>query len=76
MSKRFRLDGKEIDPKTLNIECKTIVSKLEIVEEKLLELRNLLAVFTKAKKGYISDIKSEMINVKTGGLFWGEKCQL
>lgn len=72
----LRLDGLDYDLSRLSADGKTLVSRLTQLERLVQEKTNLLAVLTKAKNAYISDLKSEIIKKRTGvdlsALFEGE----
>ena len=66
MSGRVRIDGKEYEVEQLNEELKKIVTELAFVQSKLNELENKMALLSRAKNGYISDLKSEIVQLRTG----------
>ena len=66
MSNVFNFDGKEYSTESLNESAKAILNSLKSVDSKLNEKKNLIAIFTKAKNAYISDLKSEMLSTKAG----------
>lgn len=72
----LRLDGLDYDLSRLSADGKTLVARLTQLERLVQEKTNLLAVLTKAKNAYISDLKSEIIKKRTGvdlsALFEGE----
>ena len=45
---------------------KDIIRSLRLIEAQLNEKQNIIAVFTKAKKGYISELKAEILSKKAG----------
>ena len=66
MSNVFNFDGQEYSTESLNESAKAILNSLKSVDSKLNEKKNLIAIFTKAKNAYISDLKSEMLSTKAG----------
>lgn len=66
MSQTFNLDGKTYSIDDLSDSGKRYVETLQGLEEILKEKSNLIALFTKAKKAYISDLKSEILANKAG----------
>lgn len=66
MSQRFRIDGVEYDTAALTQEGKDIVAKLTFARLQQQELSNQIALLTKAKNAYISDLKTEIIQGRTG----------
>jgi hypothetical protein len=66
MSQRFRIDGVEYDIETLTQEGRDLVSRLTFARLRQQELSNQIALLTKAKNAYIADLKSEIIQGRTG----------
>ena len=66
MGQRFRIDGVEYDTETLTKEGKDIVAKLTFARLQQQELSNQIALLTKAKNAYIADLKTEIIQGRTG----------
>lgn len=66
MSQRFRIDGVEYDIETLTQEGRDLVSRLTFTRLTLQELSNQMALLTKAKNAYIADLKSEIVQGRTG----------
>ena len=66
MSQTFKFDGKSYNIDDLSDSGKKYVETLQGLEEILNEKSNLVAIFTKAKKAYISDLKSEILANKAG----------
>ena len=66
MSQRFRIDGVEYDIETLTQEGRDLVSRLTFARLRQQELSNQIALLTKAKSAYIADLKSEIIQGRTG----------
>lgn len=66
MEQKFSLDGVEILEESLTESGKDIIRSLRLIEAQLNEKQNIIAVFTKAKKGYISELKAEILSKKAG----------
>ena len=66
MTQRFRIDGLEYDTETLSQEGRGLLARLTFTRLALQELSNQQALLTKAKNAYISDLKSEIIQGRTG----------
>ena len=66
MDQRFKVDGREYEISSLGQEGKELVGKLTFINVKLQELQNSIALLSKAKNGYIEDLKTEIIQERTG----------
>ena len=66
MTQRFRLDGSEYDAGMLPPEGQVLVEHLTFATLRLQELMNQQAVLNKAKNAYIADLKSEIVQARTG----------
>lgn len=66
MTKRFRLDGAEYDMNALPAEGRTLVERLTFAHLQVQSLSNQQALLTKAKNAYIADLKSEIVQGRTG----------
>ena len=62
----FTIDEIEYDTDMLSENGKTIFVLLEKADVFIREKKNLVAVLKKAKKAYISELKSEVISAKAG----------
>lgn len=62
----LRLDGEEYDLSTATNEAKVLVAQLQGLAGLLEERINFMALLTKAKNAYISDLKMEIIQNRTG----------
>jgi len=62
----FTIDGKQYKEEFDTAAGWELYKQLQSVTIKLQELANLKVVLTKAKNGYINDLKAEIINGKTG----------
>lgn len=66
MSQRFRIDGDEYNTDDLNQESRDLLDRLTFTRLALQELSNQIALLTKAKNAYIADLKTEIIQGRTG----------
>lgn len=66
MSQRINLDGVEYETSSLTDNGKSILASLQGASARLQELQNLQAIFTRAKRSYIDELKREIIKGKSG----------
>ena len=66
MTKRFRLDGAEYELDALSTEGRALVERLSFAHLQVQTLSNQQALLTKAKNAYIADLKSEIVQGRTG----------
>jgi hypothetical protein len=66
MTKRFRLDGAEYELDALSAEGRALVERLSFAHLQVQVLSNQKALLTKAKNAYISDLKLEIVQGRTG----------
>lgn len=66
MSQRINLDGVEYETSSLTDNSKAILASLQEASARLQELQNLQAIFTRAKRSYIDELKREIIKGKSG----------
>ena len=66
MTRGFRIDGAEYDAASLSKEGRALVESMTFAQKRLQELMNQQALLTKAKNAYIADLKSEIIQGRTG----------
>ena len=66
MNQRFKLGGHEYEISSMSHEGKELVERLTFINVKLQEFQNNLALLSKAKNGYIEDLKTEIIQERTG----------
>ncbi|WP_438992343.1 hypothetical protein [Lentibacter sp.] len=66
MSQRINLDGVEYETSSLTDNGKSILVSLQEASARLQELQNLQAIFTRAKRSYIDELKREIIKGKSG----------
>jgi hypothetical protein len=63
---KFTIDGTEYNEEHLAENAKLHCRKLVEIDREIAEKTNLLALLNKARKAYISDLKSEMLAAKAG----------
>ena len=66
MTRSFSIDGVEYDAARLSPEGKALLDLMSIAQARVRELMNQQALLTKAKNAYIEDLKSEIIQGRTG----------
>ena len=66
MVKKINIDNVEYEIDKISDNAKKLFSELVAVDETIIEKTNLSAIFIKAKKAYIAEIKSEIISKKGG----------
>tara|TARA_B100000900_G_scaffold397966_1_gene398862 strand:+ start:339 stop:554 length:216 start_codon:yes stop_codon:yes gene_type:complete len=66
MSKKFKFEGNEYDVDQLSKTGKEKFERLRGIDLTISEKKNLLAFLLRAKKAYMSDLKSEMLSQKAG----------
>ena len=66
MSNKFKFDGNEYDSDKLSKTGKEIFNKLMGIDLTVNEKKKLLEFLFRAKKAYMSDLKSEMLSQKAG----------
>jgi len=66
MTDTFKLDDKEYKISELSERSQKIVSELNAIEKQLREKIEVMSIFNKAKKAYISELKSEILSQKGG----------
>ena len=64
--KCFNLDGAEYDLERLSAESKELVKQLTFTHLQVQTLSNQSALLTKAKNAYIAELKSEIVQGRTG----------
>lgn len=62
----LQLGGTSYDLTGLSDEALEQVRGLHMVERELLRAENLKAVLTRAKNGYIADLRQELVKARTG----------
>lgn len=66
MSTRFRIDGVEYATGNLSRKGRDLVARLTFTRLTLQEMSNQMAILTKAKNAYIADMKTEIVEGRTG----------
>ena len=66
MSPRFKLDGSEYDTLDLSEQGRELVARLSFTQSKMIEINSCIALLSKAKNGYIEDLKTEIVQERTG----------
>lgn len=76
MNQLFKIDGLEYESSCISQKGQEILRRLNFIQTKLQELENNIKLFSKAKNSYIEDMKTEIIQERTGvdfsDLFSGE----
>lgn len=63
---KIKLNDVEYESDNLSENSKNLLAELQKLEKSIQEKNNLVAIFTKAKRAYIADLKQEMISSKAG----------
>jgi hypothetical protein len=63
---KIKLDEKEYDIRTSDTKALNMLQQIRLLDDRIKEASNMMSVLTKAKRAYISDLKSEMIAAKAG----------
>jgi len=63
---KIKLDNEEFSAENLSERAQGMLERLKKLELEVAEKKNLQAVLTKAKRAYISDLKTEMLSSKAG----------
>lgn len=66
MNQRFRIDGIEYDTQGLSHEGRDLLARLTFTRLTLQEMNNQMTLLTKAKNAYIADMKTEIVEGRTG----------
>lgn len=66
MMKTFKLDGKEFTKENFTKEMTSVYDMLVFTKLLIEEATNEMAILNKAKNGYLVDLKTFIINEKTG----------
>ena len=66
MKKTFKLDGKEFTKENFTKEMTSVYDMLVFTKLLIEEATNEMAILNKAKNGYLVDLKTFIINEKTG----------
>ena len=63
---KIKLDNEEFSAENLSERAQGMLERLKKLELEVAEKKNLQAVLLKAKRAYISDLKTEMLSSKAG----------
>jgi hypothetical protein len=63
---KIKLGDKVYDTSSLTGEAQKLATALKVLEERIQEANNMMAILTKAKRAYIADLKTEMLSAKAG----------
>lgn len=63
---KIKLDNEEFSGENLSERAQGMLERLKKLELEMVEKKSLQAVLTKAKRAYISDLKTEMLSSKAG----------
>ena len=63
---KIKLGDKVYDTSSLTGEEQKLAAALKVLEERIQEANNMMAILTKAKRAYIADLKTEMLSAKAG----------
>ena len=63
---KIKIDGVDYNTDDLSEEGRELVERLSYLTRSLEELKNRMALLYKAKNGYIEDLKTEIIQERTG----------
>ncbi len=66
MTRTFQLDGETYDADALNNEGKALIEVLQFTHFQIQAISNQQALLNKAKNAYIADLKSEIVQGRTG----------
>ncbi len=66
MTQKINIDGIEHGLDTLSDDAKKLVARFQDTDACIHEMKNLLAIFIRAKRSYISELKREIIKDKSG----------
>ena len=69
LGKKIRFNDEEYDVENVSERAMRLVWKYQFTTKRLQELKDLLAVFQRAKNSYLEEIKKEIISSKTGIMF-------
>tara|TARA_B100000902_G_C26685637_1_gene609930 strand:+ start:328 stop:546 length:219 start_codon:yes stop_codon:yes gene_type:complete len=69
MSKKIKIDDKEVAIDDLSQGARQYLSSLEFSNLRVQELQNMQAILRRAKQSYIDSLKQEMLSKKSGFLF-------
>ena len=59
-------DNKDYDTDTLSDQAKNLLRNLTELDKQIHEKKNIRAIFVKAQRAYITELKQEMLQAKAG----------
>jgi hypothetical protein len=68
MAQTISIDGRSYNLEALPDTAKSKISSIKFVDKKIKSLVNQQAVLNRAKNGYISDLKAELMHAQSGAL--------
>ena len=68
MGKKIRIDNKDYDFDKLGLQGKKHAVSLKFVNARLHELNETKSLLQRAQRGYVEDLKIEMLSAKSGML--------
>lgn len=66
MAKKILSDRYEYDIDMLSMRARQVVDALQFIEDRIIELKNTMALLNRAKNSYLGSLKSEVISEKAG----------
>jgi hypothetical protein len=63
---KIKLNDVEYESDKFSETSKNLLAELQELEKSIQEKNNIVAIFTKAKRAYIAELKQEMISSKAG----------
>ena len=66
MTQQINIDGIEHGLDTLSGDAKSFVARIQDADACIQEMKNLNAIFTRAKRSYIDELRREIIKGKSG----------
>lgn len=63
---KVQFEDKEFELSELSQEAQSLILKVQYMDNRISENRSLLKLLRKAKSGYMSDLKSEILTEKSG----------
>ena len=63
---KITIDHTDYDLSEISVRARDLLESARSVDTKIKETKNMLAILTKAKRAYISDLKIEMLTAKAG----------
>ena len=66
MAETINLNGKDYDIAKLTTTGKKTLEAIAAVDNQIRELNNIKSVFERARKGFINDLRNEILAIKSG----------